>query len=122
MQKVLRAAAMIIAGGAAVLSTAAPASAAPSHAAATRASAASGVTRQVVNPYDSNGLCYVTGYSASAWGWCDGTGPQRYAIYAACTNGYVYKSSSHPWFGDRRGAWVYCPSGTYLEFAYGGYA
>lgn len=115
---------MIIDGGAAALTLAAPASAsvAPSVAAATQVSTASSVTRHVISPYDSNGKCYATLYSASAWGWCDGAGPQRYAIYALCTNGRVYESTSHPWFGDRRGARVYGPSDYYLEYAWGDYA
>lgn len=60
---------------------------------------------------DWNGYCSLTAYRTSAWGWCDGTGPQRYQILARC-NGVLYGSASTPWFGDRRGAWVYCPSGT----------
>jgi hypothetical protein len=122
MQTALRVVAMSIAGGAAALTFAAPASAAPAAVAETQASSVSSNTVPAATPADSNGICYVYGYSTSAWGWCDGTGPQRYGIYAACSNGYVYESSSQPWFGDRRGAWVYCPSGTVLDYAWGGYA
>ena len=68
---------------------------------------------------DWNGYCATQNYSTSAWGWCDGTGPQRYAIYILCSNSGVYQSSSHPWFGDRRGAWAYCPSGTYTVASWG---
>lgn len=40
---------------------------------------------------DSNGHCYVCKESAtSVWGWCDGTGPQRYQILSLCSDGYEY--------------------------------
>jgi hypothetical protein len=68
-----------------------------------------------MQPADWNGNCTWNLYSTSDWGWCDGTGPQRYQILAHCSNGYWYGSSSTPWFGDRRGAWAYCPSGTYRD-------
>jgi len=76
----------------------------------------------VVVPNDWNGYCQTDTYSTSAWGWCDGTGPQRYAIYILCSNSGVYKSSSTPWFGDRNGAWAYCPSGTAAVSSWGGRA
>jgi len=49
--------------------------------------------------------------STMAWGWCDGTGPQRYEIHVQCNDGNWYASAVKPWFGDRRGAWAVCPSG-----------
>ena len=64
-----------------------------------------------------NGNCPVQIYATKVWGWCDGTGPERYRIYVYCTDGRYYGSSATPWFGDRRGAWAYCPSGSYASFA-----
>jgi hypothetical protein len=63
-----------------------------------------------------NGDCPVALYATKAWGYCDGTGPQRYQLYAYCTDGRYYGSGVTPWFGDRRGAWVYCPSGSYVSY------
>lgn len=63
-------------------------------------------------PADHNGYCAFSMSQTSVWGWCDGTGPQRYQIIAHCSNGGVYGSSIKPWFGDQNGATAYCPSGT----------
>jgi hypothetical protein len=60
---------------------------------------------------DSNGHCYVYKESpTSVWGWCDGTGPQRYQILSLCQDGAEYPSVATPWYGDRNGAWTGCPS------------
>lgn len=59
------------------------------------------------------------GVTGNAWGWCDGTGPQRYEIWIKCENGKTYVSASKPWFGDRRGASVWCPSGLWAVTAGG---
>ncbi|WP_018653853.1 hypothetical protein [Actinomadura flavalba] len=56
--------------------------------------------------------CDFTVRTSNVWGWCDGTGPERYRIYVKCSNGRWYPSASAPWWGDRRGATAYCPSGT----------
>jgi hypothetical protein len=61
---------------------------------------------------DFNGYCGGWDIQPTmAWGWCDGTGPQRYYIWVKCTDGGWYHSSIAPWFGDRRGAWAQCPPG-----------
>lgn len=96
----------------AVLLTGIPANAAPSpQPTEVKAGAYDSVASAKRGGPNGNG-CDFSVYSTKVWGWCDGRGPERYAIYAKCSNGRWYKSSSHPWWGDRRGAWVYCPSGT----------
>ena len=91
MKRVVRAAGLALAGVTAAVGVAAPAQA---------------------RPAGWNGHCTLSLHTASAWGWCDGTGPQTYTIWVYCTDGRWSPSYNHPWFGDRRGAWAFCYSGT----------
>lgn len=68
-----------------------------------------------LTPAASNGKCYTNWHTSKQVNmWCDGKGPERYAILAVCTSGskvYQYSSPGHPWFGDRRGATATCKKG-----------
>lgn len=81
----------------------------------TTASATSAATRAHIAPAGWNGRCATNWHTSTAVNmWCDGKGPERYGVSAVCTKGrhtYQYDSSSHPWFGDRRGATVTCRKG-----------
>ena len=62
-----------------------------------------------------NGKCY-TNWSTKTQAnvWCDGTGPGRYGASMVCTKGSLAKQvngNNGPWYGDRRGITLTCPSG-----------
>lgn len=91
---------------------------AQSHATAAAPTATASVpaaARSHSTPAGWNGRCYTNWHTSKTVNmWCDGRGPERYGVSAVCTKGrhtYQYNSSSHPWFGDRRGATVTCKKG-----------
>lgn len=58
-----------------------------------------------------NGNCYTLSRTTTSFtGWCDGTGPQRYATKVYCTRGW-YTATYSKWYGDRTGVYAACPSG-----------
>ncbi|GAA0643902.1 hypothetical protein GCM10009535_21570 [Streptomyces thermocarboxydovorans] len=58
-----------------------------------------------------NGKCHTLSRTTKSFtGWCDGTGPQRYATKVYCTKGW-YTATYSRWYGDRRGVYAACPSG-----------
>lgn len=64
---------------------------------------------------DWNGDCYIThdgtSSTGSAWGWCDGTGPQKFQVGVKCSNQTWYWSANSHAFGDQRDLIAYCPTG-----------
>ncbi|MFI1294395.1 hypothetical protein ACH4VM_39555 [Streptomyces sp. NPDC020792] len=62
-----------------------------------------------------NGKCYTNWTTTTqANVWCDGTGPERYGASIVCTKGTSTRQLDYangPWFGDRRGITMTCPSG-----------
>ncbi|GIH69373.1 hypothetical protein Mth01_16260 [Sphaerimonospora thailandensis] len=68
-----------------------------------------------ITPLGGNGRCYTNWTtSTQANVWCDGTGPERYGASIVCAKGSKTKQidySNGPWFGDRRGITMTCPSG-----------
>ncbi len=71
-------------------------------------------TSSAVTPLSWNGRCYVNSVTYTGWnGWCDGKGPQTYSTFVDCSNGVEYDASYSHWYGDRRGVYAGCPSGTH---------
>lgn len=75
----------------------------------------SGVDDPSVLPFGWNGKCHTNwATSTQANLWCDGKGPERYGASIVCTKGKKTKQINYnngPWFGDRRGITMTCPSG-----------
>ncbi|MER7485526.1 hypothetical protein ABTY20_06310 [Streptomyces sp. NPDC126497] len=77
------------------------------------ASAVSRDSRTGAGVKDWNGNCDAISFTTTGFtGWCDGTGPEKYGTWVKCSNGKTQYSSYTRAYGDRRGVYAGCTSGS----------